>query len=96
MASLLSKPNNKFSTGGLLEHEPGKEPAYRLEMWCHAGAAPGQHLEANATYREVMRRVDQLTQIAAKPVQLPNETDRGPEERLLNLLAQGQALTRTS
>jgi hypothetical protein len=61
-----------------------------------AGAAPGQHLEANATYREVMNRVDQITQIAAKPVQLPSETDRGRKERLLNLLAQGQALTRTS
>ena len=57
---------------------------------------PGQHLEANATYCEVMYRVDQVTQIAAKPVQLPNETGRGPKERLLNLLAQGQALTRTS
>jgi hypothetical protein len=43
-----------------------------------------------------MHRVDQITQTSAKPVQLPNETDRGPKERLLNLLAQGQALTRTS
>jgi hypothetical protein len=42
-----------------------------------------------------MHRVDQVTQIAAKPVQLPNETDRGPKQRLLKLLAQGQALTRT-
>ena len=42
-----------------------------------------------------MHRVDQVPRIAAKPVQLPNETDRGLKERLLNLLAQGQALTRT-
>ena len=61
-----------------------------------AGAVPGQHLEANATCCEVMHRVDQVTLIAAKPGQLPNETDRGPKQRLLKLLAQGQALTRTS
>jgi hypothetical protein len=57
---------------------------------------PGQHLEANATCCEVMHRVDQVPQIAAKPVRLPKETDRGSKERLLNLLAHGQALTRTS
>ncbi len=60
-----------------------------------AGAEPGQQLEANATCCEVMHRVDQVPQTAAKPVQLSNETDRGLKERLLNLLAQGQALTRT-
>jgi hypothetical protein len=36
-----------------------------------------------------------VPQIAAKPVQLSNKTDRGLKERLLNLLAQGQPLTRT-
>ena len=56
---------------------------------------PGQHLEANATCCEVMHHVDPVTQIAAKPGLLPNDTDRGPKERLPNLPAQGQALTRT-
>ena len=42
-----------------------------------------------------MHRVDQVPQIAAKPVHLSNETDRGLKERSLNVLAQGQALTRT-
>ncbi len=42
-----------------------------------------------------MHCVDQVTLIAAKPCQLPNETERGPKERLLNLPAQGQVLTRT-
>jgi hypothetical protein len=52
-------------------------------------------MEANATCCEVMHRVDQVPQIAAKPVHLSNETDLGFKERSLNLLAQGQALTRT-
>jgi hypothetical protein len=42
-----------------------------------------------------MHHVDQVMEIAAKPGQLPNETDRGPKDRFLNLPAQGQALTRT-
>ena len=42
-----------------------------------------------------MHRVNKGPQIAAKPVQLSNETDRDLKERLLNLLAQGQAITRT-
>jgi hypothetical protein len=50
-----------------------------------AGAVPGQQLEANATCCEVMHHVDQVTQLATKPGQLPNETDRGPKERLPNL-----------
>jgi hypothetical protein len=36
-----------------------------------------------------------VPQIAAKPVHLSNETDHGHKEQSLNLLAQGQALTRT-
>ena len=73
----------------------GKNQLTARKCGVDAGAAPGQHLEANATCCEVMHRVDQVPQIAAKPVQLPNETDRGLKERLLNLLAQGQALART-
>ena len=77
----------------------GKDAGEQLDVrkcGVDAGAVPGQHLEANATCCEVMHRVDQVPQIAAKPVQLPNETDRGLKERSLNLLAQSQALTRMS
>jgi hypothetical protein len=76
----------------------GKDAGEQLDVrkcGVDAGAVPGQHLEANATCCEVMHHVDQVTQIAAKPGQFPNETDRVPKERLSNLPAEGQALTRT-
>jgi hypothetical protein len=97
MASLLSKPNDKLSSGGgCWSTNLGKNQLTARKCGVDAGAVPGQHFEANATCCEVMHRVDQVPRIAAQPVQLPNETDRGLKERLLNLLAQGQALTRTS
>jgi hypothetical protein len=81
----------EFGQGG----KDAGDPLTVRKCGVDAGAAPGQHLEVNATCCEVMHHVDQVLQIAAKPVQFPNETDRGFKERLLNLLAPGQALTRT-
>jgi hypothetical protein len=81
----------EFGQGG----EDAEDKLTARKCGVDAGAVSGQHLEANATCCEVMQRVDQVTLIAAKPGQLPNETERRPKERLLNLPAQGQALTRT-
>ena len=36
-------------------------------------ALSGEHLEADATVGEVMHRIDQVTQVSAEPVQLPNQ-----------------------
>jgi hypothetical protein len=43
----------------------GKNQLTARKRGVDAGAAPGQHLEANATYCEVTHRVDQITQVAA-------------------------------
>jgi hypothetical protein len=66
---------------------PGRQrcrrPAYRPEMWCRCWRRARS--ATWATCCEVMHHVDQVTQLATKPGQLPNETDRGPKERLSNL-----------
>jgi hypothetical protein len=41
-----------------------------------------QHLEADATFRQITDCVNQVTQVAPKPVQLPDDQRVSPSERL--------------
>ena len=47
-----------------------------------AGPVPGQHLEADAACGQVMHRVDQVPQIAAQPVELPDDQRIALPQRL--------------